>query len=178
MRTLNDVRPDEWDALHRRSFAEWDGEGNSWVPEFIVKQGRDSTRGIRHPHQEPDITLDESIEELNFLEFDGEGITGFKLDEGKTRMDLITPEMLRALADPLTFGASKYSDNNWRKGIAYSRVLGAAMRHLTLWTEGVNIDEESGLNHLDQAMLNLGFLATFEREGRGEELDDIYGRNK
>src|ERR1700722_1556447 len=100
---------------------------------------------------------------------------GSKFDDGKPRMDLITKEMLEGLSAPLSFGVKKYDANNWRKGLAYSRVTGAALRHLSSWMSGIDIDEESGLNHIDQAFLNLGFLVTFEREGR-RELDDRHKR--
>lgn len=100
---------------------------------------------------------------------------GTKYDQDKLRMDLIPGEMIESLAQTLTFGVKKYHDNNWRKGLMFSRVRGAALRHFTAWSKGDDIDEESGLNHLDQAFTNLGFLVTFVREGR-TELDDRYKR--
>ena len=99
---------------------------------------------------------------------------GVKFDTGKQRLDLVPVEMLDGLADPLTYGVNKYEANNWRKGLAYSRVMGAALRHLASFRRGVLIDEESGLNHIDQAFINLGMLVTFEREGRSKELNDLY----
>lgn len=98
-------------------------------------------------------------------------IDGTKYDSDKLRMDLITPEMLEALASTLTYGVKKYGDNNWRKGLVFSRVRGAILRHFTAWSKGIDIDEESGLNHIDQVFTNVGFLVTFVREGR-TELDD------
>ena len=98
---------------------------------------------------------------------------GTKHDGDKLRMDLIPSEMIEALAQTLTFGVKKYDDNNWRKGLKFSRVRGAALRHFMAWSKGEDIDEESGLNHLEQAFTNLGFLVTYVREGR-VELDDRY----
>jgi len=98
-------------------------------------------------------------------------IGGTKHDSDKLRMDLIPTEMMEALAQTLTYGVKKYDDNNWRKGLMFSRVIGATLRHFTSWQKGVDIDEESGLNHLDQAFTNIGFLVTFVRENR-TELDD------
>lgn len=101
---------------------------------------------------------------------------GLKYDQGKLRHDLIPVETRNALARVLTYGAKKYEDNNWRKGVAYSRLLGAAYRHLALFEAGVDLDEESGLRHIDHALCNLSFLATFIEEDR-KELDDRYKRS-
>ena len=89
----------------------------------------------------------------------------------KPRMDLIAPEMLDALASGLTYGATKYSARNWEKGIPYMASYAAALRHLLKWAKGIDKDDESGLNHIDQAMLNLGMIATQIRRKR-EDLDD------
>ena len=51
---------------------------------------------------------------------------GKKFDEGKVRVDLIPTESLFAVAEVLTFGASKYGEHNWRKGMAWSRLYAAA----------------------------------------------------
>jgi len=86
---------------------------------------------------------------------------GRKDDGEKRRMDLIPVSALNALADVLTMGAKKYSDRNWEKGISWGRVYGAAMRHLSAWWGGENLDKESGLNHLDHAMTNIAFLREY-----------------
>ena len=99
--------------------------------------------------------------------------TGTKFDEGKLRMDLITPEMEEVLADILTYGTIKYEDRNWEKGIKYHRVYGALRRHLLAWLKGEEIDKESGRSHLDHALCNLAFLVTYERRGMGKEWDDL-----
>lgn len=100
---------------------------------------------------------------------------GIKHDQGKIRLDLIPVEAKEALGRVVTYGASKYADNNWRKGIAYSRLIAAMYRHLAMFEKGVDIDEESGLRHVDHALTNLAFLATFIEEGR-DDLDDRYRR--
>lgn len=46
---------------------------------------------------------------------------GKKLDDGKARMDLLPPEFLFATADILAFGAGKYGDRNWEKGMVAER---------------------------------------------------------
>ena len=73
---------------------------------------------------------------------------GKKNDKGKLRMDLIPAGSLRQVAEVLTFGANKYGDRNWEKGLDCSRLYGALLRHLTSWWLGQDKDDESGLNHL------------------------------
>ena len=55
---------------------------------------------------------------------------GLKADDGKIRFDLIDAEVNEELAKVLTFGAEKYAEENWRKGINFKRLIAAAKRHL------------------------------------------------
>lgn len=90
--------------------------------------------------------------------------TGNKWDQGKPRMSLIDPAFLIELAEVLTFGAQKYGAHNWRGGIATSRLLDAALRHITSYNGGENTDPESGKSHLIHAtaclMMALRFTDT------------------
>ena len=73
--------------------------------------------------------------------------TGLKYDSEKPRMDLLDSGFLEDVAKVLTFGANKYAAHNWRGGINYSRLIGAAYRHLGAINRGEDIDPESGLPH-------------------------------
>lgn len=97
---------------------------------------------------------------------------GKKYDTGKVRMELLSSKAITELAKVLTFGASKYDANNWRKGIAWTRVIGAVKRHMAAFEDGVDKDEESGLSHIAHAMCGLMFLLEFEQTHA--ELDDRY----
>ena len=55
---------------------------------------------------------------------------GLKYDNEKPRMDLLDFDALEGLSKVLTFGANKYAAHNWRKGISYSRLTAAMLRHL------------------------------------------------
>jgi len=90
---------------------------------------------------------------------------------GKLRTDLVSPEMMIALAEVLTYGATKYDERNWEGGLVFMDNYAAAMRHLLLWASGVDIDHESGLKHIDHAMVNLAMISTQTRRGR-KDLDD------
>ena len=91
--------------------------------------------------------------------------------EDKLRLDLIPPECIEAIGSVLSYGAKKYSDRNWEKGIQMSIQYGSALRHLMSWAKGIDIDKESGLHHIDQALTNLAMIATQTRRGR-VDLDD------
>jgi hypothetical protein len=87
-------------------------------------------------------------------------------------MDLLPTASLKAIAEVLTFGAKKYDAHNWRGGIEYSRLIGAAMRHLTAYNDGEDADPESGLSHL--AHLGCCVLFLLEQEAKGTGQDDRY----
>jgi hypothetical protein len=95
---------------------------------------------------------------------------GRKDDSLKLRMELIPPEILVALGDILTFGAKKYGDRNWEKGMAWSRVFGACMRHLWAWWACERVDDETGRSHLWHAACCIAFLIAYEMRASG--IDD------
>lgn len=99
--------------------------------------------------------------------------SAIKHDSDKPRMDLLDSDFLLGVSDVLTFGAKKYASHNWRSGIAYSRLISAAMRHLAAINRGENIDSESGLHHVDHLACCVMFLSNFMHTGR-TELDDRY----
>lgn len=97
---------------------------------------------------------------------------GTKHDGEKVRLELLSPIAINEIAKALTFGAKKYDANNWRKGIAWSRLLGASLRHIMAFMSGEDKDPESGLSHLAHAGCCIMFL--LEQEARKKDLDDRY----
>jgi hypothetical protein len=83
---------------------------------------------------------------------------GIKHDHGKTRLDLIPYEALEQIGKVLAFGATKYGEANWAEGISYSRLLGAALRHVNQFNAGEDTDAESGISHIAHAGCNIVFL--------------------
>ena len=63
-------------------------------------------------------------------------------------MDLVRTEFVQGVASVLTFGAQKYADHNWTKGLDYSRMIAAHKRHLDEIEIRNDFDEESGLRHV------------------------------
>jgi len=90
---------------------------------------------------------------------------GIKNDQNKIRMDLLSPYALIGTATVLTYGANKYEDRNWEKGLQFSRVFGALLRHLMAFWMGQDIDPETGLSHLDHASCCLMFLQHYKHNG-------------
>lgn len=99
---------------------------------------------------------------------------GTKHDQGKPRMELLSRPALEAIAQALTHGANKYSDHNWRSGFKWSRLYGAALRHLLAHMDGENTDPETGLSHLAHLGATVMFLLEHEAKSLGE--DDRYVR--
>lgn len=98
--------------------------------------------------------------------------TGRKDDDGKLRYDLIPPGPLANVAAVYTFGARKYEAHNWRKGLKFSRLFAATMRHLWLFWGGEDYDSESKLPHLAHAAF--GIFSMLEFSVNRKDLDDRY----
>lgn len=94
---------------------------------------------------------------------------GVKFDSQKVRHDLLSPAALDGLSRVLTYGAVKYEAHNWRKGIDWSRVQAALLRHMVAFMAGEDIDPESGLPHIDHVMCNAMFLSEFQKLSTGED---------
>jgi len=88
---------------------------------------------------------------------------GVKFDGDKAmRPELISSEMIEQLSLVLAYGAKKYEDRNWEKGMKWSRPFGALMRHMWAWWRGEHYDPETGFSHLSHAACCLMFLVTYE----------------
>jgi len=101
--------------------------------------------------------------------------TGGEKGVKRERYDLLPKEALDAIARVYAFGATKYSDHNWRKGYEWSKSYAAAMRHLTSFWAGETLDPESGLPHLAHAGFHIFALLTWlEEQGEFGQFDDRY----
>lgn len=99
-----------------------------------------------------------------------------KYDGEKPRMDLLPTAPLVGVAEILTFGANKYAAHNWRAGFDYSRLIGAAYRHISSFNDGEDLDPESQKSHIDHAICTLMFLSEQLKKGTGN--DDRYKRGE
>ena|ERR1700722_16157804 len=99
---------------------------------------------------------------------------GVKHDQEKPIMALLPPEALEEEAWVWTFGAKKYGYWNWTKGLAYTRILSAILRHTMAIMKGEDTDPESGKLHAAHIRCCAGMLIKFQKDNR-TDLDD---RNK
>lgn len=93
-------------------------------------------------------------------------------DHGKPPLGLIDYTAQVGLANVLAYGAEKYDIYNWRKGMHFSRLYNATLRHLGKFIDGEDIDPESGLYHIDHAQFGLMVLSNFNK--LRPEWDDRY----
>lgn len=97
---------------------------------------------------------------------------GKKFDKGKAPMELLSHHALTQIAEVFGHGTVKYGRFNYRGGIAWTRVIGAAYRHLGAFNSGEDLDPESGLNHIAHLSCCAIMLLDFLKEH--PELDDRY----
>jgi len=94
-----------------------------------------------------------------------------KFDKGKPPLGLLPRRALVEVAQVMAFGADKYGKHNWRKGMAWTRLSDAALRHVYAWIDGEDNDTETGYNHLAHAACCLLFLLEYQlalRVGRDD----------
>jgi hypothetical protein len=96
-------------------------------------------------------------------------LEGRKDDTGKDPWDLLPWDAVREVVKVLAFGAKKYAPRNWEKGMAYSRLYAATMRHMIAWWDGERSDPETGFSHLSHAGCCVLFLLAFELRGIGSD---------
>lgn len=98
--------------------------------------------------------------------------SGVKHDSGKPPLDLLPTKGLIEIAKVMGEGKKKYGAQNWRNGMAWSRLVGAILRHVTAFNDGEDKDPETGLSHLAHA--GCGILFLLEYISTHPTLDDRY----
>lgn len=96
--------------------------------------------------------------------------TGGEKGVKPARFDLIPARPLWQVAEVYGKGADKYADRNWERGYEWSKSYGAMQRHVNLFWQGQDLDEESGLPHLAHAVFHC--LAMLEWAATHTEFDD------
>ncbi len=84
-----------------------------------------------------------------------------RFNTGKPELSylLSAPYAIEGLCEAFTFGAKKYSRDNWKQGFPANQLINSLLRHLTAYANGDPIDEESGINHLNMVLWNALVLA-------------------
>ena len=97
---------------------------------------------------------------------------GIKNDQGKAPLSWIPLTALEQEAQAFAFGAKKYDRHNFKNGMAWSRLLDAALRHINQFADGQDVDIESGLSHLAHSRACLSMLMYLVDKNKGT--DDRY----
>lgn len=92
-----------------------------------------------------------------------------KYDDGKRRWDKFPWLAAGQVMEVLEYGADKYEWDNWQKGMAWTRLWSAVIRHMLAWLGGERCDPESGLPHLAHAATDIMFMITYEIGGGGDD---------
>jgi len=101
---------------------------------------------------------------------------GVKYDQGKPTPELLQLKAIMEVAKIMEYGKRKYDANNWRKGMSWSRLAGATLRHFFAFWTGQDYDEESGMLHLAHAAWNILSLLEYQLAGY-KEWDDRWNQN-
>lgn len=86
---------------------------------------------------------------------------GVKDNRGKSRVDLLPVKPLVAAGHVMDYGTRKYKPNNWRLGLGWADTIGSALRHLLAFSDGEDIDPETGYAHLAHALCQVLFLTEY-----------------
>ena len=107
----------------------------------------------------------------NTLTIDAKPI-GNKDDLDKLKWDLLPMDVIEDVVKVLTYGAKKYSDDNWKLiDNPINRYYSAMMRHLIDWkVYNEQNDKESGLPHLAHALCCLVFINWFSKHNKIEKV--------
>lgn len=82
---------------------------------------------------------------------------GVKFDNDKPKWSLLPRGVMSQVVEVLTFGAKKYSPDNWMH-VDPARYYDALFRHIDAWRNGEKLDAESGKHHLAHALCCLIYM--------------------
>jgi hypothetical protein len=159
-------------------------DGTSTPIDCIVTQpvSKSSAQAVTEPKQKPNeqagLKHDDYAKgmekEINEL---GKAIgKGVKHDLGKPPLAYIPKAALEAEGMAFAHGARKYYAWNYKNGLAVTRTLSAAMRHILQFLDGEDTDSESGAHHLGCARANLAMA--LDTLANHPELDDRHKGGK
>lgn len=95
---------------------------------------------------------------------------GKKFDSEKPEMYLLPPNATLEVGEVLSYGAKKYSPDNWKKVAGLEqRYTSAALRHILAAMSGEELDEETGLSHEAHAICCLLFILENRLETRNQK---------
>ena len=103
--------------------------------------------------------------------------TGARYNTGKIRYELIPTHLLESTARVFEYGAKKYNDWNWAKGMPLTAVIGCLKRHIAEIERSEDYDSESRQRHVGHIICNALMLEHYmnlieQNPELKEKLDD------
>lgn len=80
-----------------------------------------------------------------------------RYNEGKPQWSLVDFKSLEPMVRVMEYGCTKYSRDNWKKGLDTTQILESLSRHLFALMSGEIIDPESGQFHIGHIQANAMF---------------------
>jgi len=100
-----------------------------------------------------------------------------KFDTEKPALQYVPGQAMEQMGHAFAYGARKYGASNYKvSGLEVSRCIGAALRHIYKFNDGVDKDEESGHSHLGHAMAAIA-MAIYMLD-QHPSLDDRFKKTK
>jgi hypothetical protein len=97
---------------------------------------------------------------------------GKRFNKGKVRYELVPVNGVKLAAKVFAYGAEKYGEDNWRKGLSWKQTLASLERHLVQLKECEDIDLESNHETLGHLICNALMLAEFMVDEKYKDFDD------
>ena len=125
------------------------------VHELVPPSGDEGPSLRELTFDEPQLTVVEGEEKGNTVGVNPKDLVG----DTKAPLHLVPPAALVAAAQAIQNGARKYGPYNWRDyPVQAHAYYAAALRHLTAWWDGEDLDPESGQSHLGHVIAGLAIL--------------------
>lgn len=138
-----------------------------------VNEGRRVLGQIDASGFHPVVTADSTsvLTEERVVDAETGGMKGKKL----ASFSSLPSDVLWELAEHFGKGERKYPNDpetgkpNWQKGYDWRLNVDALQRHLHLWLQGQDVDEETGSNHLIAVIWHAMVLRWFQIHGKGKD---------
>lgn len=139
---------------------DWDENG---ICKLTIPPKESYIPGLRNPTFPYDKEVGKPIASLqpcqaHDKETEKEENTATKFDTGKPKLSYVPQLALWEVGKSFSYGAAKYAEFNYSKGMEYTRLTDAALRHINQALRGEDIDEESQCYHISNAIASLMML--------------------
>lgn len=86
---------------------------------------------------------------------------GLRYNSGKLPLHLVPPEVPAFIAAVLGYGAHKYEERNWERGLTHDQLCASLERHVLAWKIDQNArDAETGFLESLMILTNAAMIAT------------------